>query len=248
MELSCTLLYLEPVSVKQEALSDKAPGFHLWKATHPSNLGFEGRGEKEKEANWFISLLLNRWHWIGAFYIHSQEAQALAVVPGYRQWGPMAAPQTWLAWGRRLLLGLANCFFRLKKGIWEREGGGWAHGVTPDSLVLKTRTQLVRAQPSGSDIWSFLFFCQNHCGRRQVQQTRSISRLGTEETNVWLSGRHQWRESGCVVQVHGTWVSMPLWNRRGWCGTWADAAALSVHLIWKWSLVRGRASAHMSQT
>lgn len=143
----------------------KAPVFHLWKATHPWNLGLEGRGEEEKEANWFISLLLNRWHWIGAFYIHSQEAQALAVVPGYRQWRPMAAPQTWLAWDRRLLLGLANCFFRLRKGTC----GGWPNGVTPDSLVLKTRTQLVRAQPSGSDIWSFLFFCQNHCGRRQVE-------------------------------------------------------------------------------
>lgn len=189
VELSCTLLYLEPVSVKQEALSDKAPGFHLWKAAHPSNLGFEGRGEKEKEANWFISLLLNRWHWIGASYIHSQEAQALAVVPGYRQWGPMAAPQTWLAWGRRLLLGLANCFFRLKKGIWEREGEGWPHGVTPDSLVLKTRTQLVRAQPSGSDTWSLLFFCQNHCGRRQVEQTRNISDLGLKRLVYgWVGG------------------------------------------------------------
>lgn len=56
VELSCTLLYLDPVFVKQEDLSDRAPVFHLWKVTHPCSLGFEWRGEEERRRTGFSLL------------------------------------------------------------------------------------------------------------------------------------------------------------------------------------------------
>lgn len=104
----------------------------------------------------------------GPFHISSQDAWALAVGPGHRQWGPMAASQAWLSLGKRLLLEAGKApSSGSEMGFGEKKEGDCIE-ATPDSLSWKTRAQLVGSQPSGPAIWPFCL-CKDHCLGRQRQ-------------------------------------------------------------------------------
>ena len=144
----------------------------------------------------------------GPFHISSQDARALAVGPGHRQWGPMAASQAWLSLGKRLLLEAGKApSSGLKMGFGEKKEGDYIE-ATPDSLSWKTRTQLVGSQPSGPAIRPFFCLCKDHClGRQRQCWPRSPGLLAADKRmgqRVVCGMRGGGGGSGCrVVQLVG---------------------------------------------